>query len=169
MKLLDTALAEWPDDLDALEARGIALGIIGRDARAIADLRAVLAREPNRESTLAAAAFQEVKVDRRAAAIAYCERVIAVNPWRSRYHGELALLYFHERDWGASARACRAALRLDPTWLDVRRCLFQCYLNLGEIKAAEAELALLLRFEPPDRSELLRLFSAASRAANGSS
>jgi hypothetical protein len=163
VRLLDAALGEWPDDLEALEARGVALGIIGRDERAIADLRAVLAREPNRESTLAAAAFQAVKMDQQTAAIAYCERVIAVNPWRSRYHGELALLYFHERDWHASARACRDALRLDPTWLDLRRCLFQCYLNLGEIKAAETELALLLLFQPPDRSELLRLFSSGAR------
>jgi hypothetical protein len=168
VRLLDAALADWPDDLDAMEARGIALGIIGRDERALADFRAVLAREPNRESTLAVAAFQAVKMDRHTAAVAFCERVVAVNPWRSRYHGELALLYFHDRDWPASAQACRDALRLDPTWLDVRRCLFQCYLKLGDIKAAEAELTLLLRFEPPDRGELLRLFSMASRATPSS-
>ena len=34
---------------------------------------------------------------------------------------ELAPLYFKIRDWRAAAEACREALRLDPTNLNVRQ------------------------------------------------
>jgi predicted CXXCH cytochrome family protein len=168
IRLLSAALAEFPDDLEAREARGIALAVVGRDEQALTELKKALAHEPSRESTLVAVAYQAVKMDRRQEAVTYWLRAIAVNPWRSDYHGELALVYFRDRNWRASADACRDALLLNPSWVDVRRWYFQSLANLGEIDAAQRELAILLAFDPPDRAELLRQFSVASRAVSES-
>jgi predicted CXXCH cytochrome family protein len=162
LPLLEAALAVHPDDMPALEAQGLALGFRGRDDQALAAFRAVLEKEPERESALVGAAYQAVKMDLRQDAAKYWQRVIAVNPWRSDYRGELALVYFRDRAWRASADCCREALRLNPAWVEVRKWLMECYLHLGDREAARRELAIVLGFDPPDRDELFRLFSVGT-------
>ena len=93
-------------------------------------------------------------------AIDYWQRAIAVNPWRSGYFTELARVELQLRDWRAAAEACRQALRLNPSSLQVRKWLVQCYLHLGNVEAARREFEILLGFDPPDRDELLRRFSS---------
>ena len=102
-------------------------------------------------------------MDRRQDAAAYWQRAIAINPWRSDYHAELAFVYFHDRDWQASADACRQALRLNSSRVNVRKLLVQCYLNLGNSEAARGELETVLGFDPPDRADLLRSFAVQSK------
>jgi hypothetical protein len=159
LPLLEAALAARPADITARESIAYALGSLGRDAEAMTAFQRSLSAEPARESALVGAAYLSVKMDRRQDAIAYWQRVIAVNPWRSDYHGELALAYFHERRWRASADACRAALRLNPSWVEVRKWLVRCLLAMGDSEAARSELETVLAFDPPDRLDLLRLFS----------
>jgi hypothetical protein len=168
LPLLEAALAAHPDDVSAWEAKGFALGLRGWDDQALAAFRTALAMEPVRESTLVGAAYQSVKMDRRLDAAFYWRQAIGVNPWRSEYHAELALVYFHDCNWRASADACRETLKLNPSWVEVRKWLMQCYLHLGEPEAARRELAIILASNPPDRTELLRLFSEPPLPAAGS-
>jgi tetratricopeptide (TPR) repeat protein len=128
--------------------------------------QAALAEEPGRESACMGAAYLSVQMERPRDAIAYWKRAIAINPWRSDYRAELALVYFRQRNWRASAEACRDALRLNPTWLEVRKWLFRSYLYLGEIEAARAELQTLLGFDPPDRADLLHSFAVLSQPSS---
>jgi len=164
LPLLDAALAVRPDDVTAWESKGHALGGLGRDDEAMAAFQRALTREPGRESSLVGAAYLAVKMDRRHDAAAYWQRAIAVNPWRSDYRAELALVYFHDRNWQASADACRETLRLNSSWVEVRKWLVQCYLQLGNVEAARSELETVLGFDPPDRADLLRSFSTQSRS-----
>ena len=164
LPLLEAAVLAHPDDLAALEAKGLALRLRGRDDEALAAFQAVLAKEPGRESALVEAAYQAVKMDRRQDAASYWQRAVAVNPWRSEYHAELALVYFHDRNWQASVDCCREALRLNPSWVEVRKWLMQSELNLGHRDAARRELAIILGFDPPDRDELFRLFAVSPEA-----
>jgi hypothetical protein len=164
LPLLEAAVAARPDDVTAWECKGLALGSLGRYPEALAGLREALAREPGRESALVEAARVAGKLDRRQDAVAYWRRAIALNRWRSDYHAELARLYFRDRDWQAAADACRDALRLNSTWLPVRKLLVQCALNLGDLAAARGELETVLGFDPPDRADLLRSFSLQVRA-----
>jgi len=167
LPLLKAALAARSDDVTAWEAKGIALGHLGQDDEALAAFRMALAKEPARESALVEAAYLTVKMDRRQDAATYWQRAIAVNPWRSDYRAELALVYFHDRNWRASADTCRQTLRLNPSWVEVRKWLVKCELQLGNIEAARSELATVLGFDPPDRAELLRSFSLQSRPGAG--
>ena len=126
--------------------------------------RKALTMEPDRESALTEAARVAVKIDHRQDGTTYWRRAVAINPWRSDYHAELALLHFHNKDWQASADACRQALRLNASWVKVRKLLIQCELNLGNVEAARGELETVLGFDPPDRADLIRSFALQSRS-----
>jgi tetratricopeptide (TPR) repeat protein len=120
--------------------------------------------EPARESAVVEAAHVAAKMDRRPEAAACFQRAIDINPWRSDYRAELAFVYFFDRNWQASADACREALRLNASRLNVRKLLVQCYLNLGKVAAARAELETVLGFDPPDLADLLRSFAVQSKS-----
>jgi Tfp pilus assembly protein PilF len=164
LPLLEAALAARPDDVTAWECKGHALFGRGRYDEALAAFRKALTIEPGRESALVEAARLTAKLDRRQDAVVYWQRAIAINPWRSDYHAELAFVYFNDRNWQASADSCRETLRLNSSSVRVRKLLVQCYLNLGKSEAARAELETVLGFDPPDRAELLRSFSVQSRS-----
>ena len=159
LPLLERVLKARPDDLPAREAKGFALSQLGRLQEALAAFQTVLAKEPDRESALTGAAQIAAEAGRRDDGIAYWQRAIGIDPWRSDYHGELALLYFQSRDWRAAAEACRHALRLNPADLEIRKLLVRCYLRLRDPEAARTEFATLLAFDPVDRNDLLEQFA----------
>src|SRR5205823_2153735 len=138
-------------DVAAWEAQGFAFSELGRGEEALAAFRTVLARQPDRESTLARAAFVAARMDRRDDAIAFWRRAIAINPWRSNYHASLAPLLFQARDWPGAAEACREALRLDTTKLQTRTLLVRSALRLNDPETARHEFQTLLGFDPPNR------------------
>ena len=72
-----------------------------------------------------------------------------MNPWRSDYHAELGLVYFDDGNWTAAAAACRDALRLRASWVEVRKRLVQCYLHLGNTEAALSEHETVRAFRIP--------------------
>jgi tetratricopeptide (TPR) repeat protein len=166
LPLLEAALAARPDDGTGWECKGYALGGLGRYNEALEAFRKALALEPGRESALVGAARLATKANRRQDAATYWRRAIAINAWRSDYHAELALEYFREGNWQASADCCRKALRLNSSGLKIRKLLVQCCLNLGDIAAARREFDSLLGFDPPDRADLLRSFSVQSRSGS---
>jgi predicted CXXCH cytochrome family protein len=159
LPLLEAALAARSDDLVACEAKGFALDQLGRYVEGLATFRSALDREPGRESALIGAVGAAARAGRQNEAIADLRRAIAINPWRSAYHANLASLYFHGRDWPAAAAACRETLRLSPADLATRKLLVRSYLRLGDSQAARGELQTLLGFDPPDRDELIRWFA----------
>jgi tetratricopeptide (TPR) repeat protein len=81
-------------------------------------------------------------------AVGFWQRAIAVSPWRSDYHAELALTYFHVGNWNSAAAECREALRQNPAWVEIRKTLVRCYLQVGDAEAARAEQAIVLGLEP---------------------
>jgi Flp pilus assembly protein TadD len=160
LPLLDAALAAHPDDLTAWQAKGVALGQLGRFQEGLAAFRHALEKNPDEEPVLTEAAYQAAVAGQRKDAIAYWRRAIAIDPWRSAYHAFLAPLQFQERDWQATAESCRRALQLNPAELDARKLLVRTYLRLGNREAARQELDVLLGFDPPGREELLRSFAS---------
>ncbi len=159
---LEAALAARPDDVEAWEAKGFALGQLGRGEEALAAFRTALTQEPNRESALMGAGFLASRGGRRQEALDFWNRAVAVDPWRSDYRAELASLHFQARDWHAATQACREALRLNPANLEVRKLLVRCDLRLQDPEAARREFQTLLGFDPPDRDELIRWFAPLS-------
>jgi hypothetical protein len=112
LPLLEAALAARSDEVIAWESKGHALHSLGRNEEALAAFRKALTGEPGRESAVVEAARIAAMLDRLQDAAAYLERAIAINPWRSDYHAELALVYFRERNWQTPAsRLCTSILR----------------------------------------------------------
>ena len=138
LPLLESALAARADDVTAWESKGLVLGTLGKDGEAMSAFRTALDLEPAGESTLVAAAYLATKMTRAQDAVGYWRQAIAINPWRSDYRAELALIYFRDRRWNESADACRETLRLNPSWLEVRKWLVQCYLHLGNAMPPKA-------------------------------
>lgn len=167
LPLLDAALSARPDDVAAREARGVAMGRLGRHAEALAAFKQALSREPDRESALADAAEHAAGAGRLDDAIAYFRRAIAVDPWRPIYRAHLANALFEARDWRRAAKEASEALRLDPADLPSRRLLIRCELRLGDNAAAIEEIQTLLGFDPPDAAELIRRRNALARPRGG--
>jgi hypothetical protein len=163
LPLLEAALTARSGDAIAWEAKGFALGLLGRGKEALAAFRKALTIEPDRETTLTGAAYAAAQSGQPEAAIEYWRRAIAINPWRSEYHTDLALLCYRTRDWRAAAEACRATLRLNAANVELRKLLVRCEVRLGNSQAARHEFETLLGFELPDRKELLREFAPLVR------
>jgi hypothetical protein len=146
LPLLKAAVSARPDDVPGWEALGLVLGHLDRDDEALKAFGKVLAIEPNRESTLVAAAYLTTKIGRRDDAAGFWHRAILVNPWRSDYRGELANVYLYDGKWKEAADACRDTLALRPTWVEVRKRLVRCYERLGDTEAARREQEIVLGF-----------------------
>jgi Tfp pilus assembly protein PilF len=160
---LEQALVARPDDVGAWEAKGFALGLLGRGEEARAAFQTALTKQPNREFALRGAAYLAMRRGWRDDAIAYWRRAIAISPWRPDYRAELATLYVQARDWRTAAEACRETLRQNPADVETRKRLVRCYLNLQNPTAARDEFQTLLGFDLPDREELRREFAPLSR------
>jgi Flp pilus assembly protein TadD len=160
---LKAALAARPDDADAWEALGFALGLRDQGEEAKAAFQTALNMQPDREFTLRGVAYLATRNGWREEAIAYWRRAIAISPMRPDYRAELAALHFLGRDWGAAVEECRETLRLNPADLETRIRLVQCYLRLRDPTAARREFQTLLGFDLPNREELLLRFPTLSR------
>ena len=138
LPLLEAAVAARPDDLSALESQGEVLGRLRRPEEGLAAYKLVLARDATRQTALEGAAHLAFKAGRNAESVEFWKRAIAVNPWRTDYHADMALAALQIRDWRTAADASRQALRLNPSLLKVRAWLVQCDLHLGRPRGRAA-------------------------------
>ncbi len=152
--MIDTALAERPDDVPALEARAHLLWMRGRTALAREAFRAALALKPDDERLLEGAAALAGATGRRDDAVALLRRAAAVNPYCADYPRRLAVLYAEMSQWAEAAGSARAALGLDLSLVDARITLVVSQARRGDLAAASDELRRLRAFDP-DAAEAL--------------
>jgi Tfp pilus assembly protein PilF len=164
LPLIEQALAAWPGDVIAWEAKGFALGLLGQSKAGLEAFRTALTLEPNREAALAGGAYLAAQAGQPQDAADYWRRAIAISPYRSDYRAQLANICFQTRDWHAASDACRATLRLNPTNVETRKLLVRSYLRLQKPQPARDEFETLLGFDPPDRDELVRWFAPLARS-----
>jgi Flp pilus assembly protein TadD len=178
LPVLQAAVRDAPDDLAAREGEAYALWLHGRQQEALAAYEAVLERAPQRETALAdAAALAETMqrqavtraemLRRRADAIDYWRRAVAVNPWAPEYHAALARLLAADEQWRQAISASEAALRLEPSNVATRKTLIESCLGDGDEKRARKEFEKLLSLKPPEPDELQRWFEGLLRASVG--
>jgi predicted CXXCH cytochrome family protein len=160
LPLLEAAVAARPDDLSARESLAEVLGRLRRPNEGLAAYKVVLKRDPTRQIALEGAAHLAYEAGRLKESVELWRQAIAVNPWRTDYHNDMALAALESRDWRTAIEASREALRLNPSLLNARKWLVQCYLHLGDRAAARKEFEKLLAFDPPDREALLRRFTS---------
>src|SRR5262249_22003447 len=144
-ELLDESVRAFPDDVAAREARGEALGILGRRQEALADFESALARAPGRERCLQGAALLAQSGKETDKALDYWRRPVEVSPFAPAYRGNLALLLAGAGAWGEAREHCRAWLRLDPGSIEARKLWVRCLLQQGDRPAARAEMERIQR------------------------
>jgi tetratricopeptide (TPR) repeat protein len=158
LPLLEPARRARPDDLAAADALSAALVLTGRTKEALAVCERVLARDPNRESTLVNATAYAQALGQREVATDYCRRSVALNPWSSAYRYRLARLLSERQQWAEAAAECRELLRRNPHHYDARSLLVRSLARGGDVARARAELQALLAQRPPDPDGLRRSF-----------
>ena len=163
--LLNAALAEWPDDVPALEAKAHLLWMRGRTAEARDAFRAGMALERDNERLLDGAAALAGATGRRDEAVALLSRAAAINPYCADYHRRLAVLHAEAGRWAESARAARAALGLDISLVEARIALVVSQARLGDLATAREELRRLRAFDPDAADALRRTLFAGKGGA----
>jgi Flp pilus assembly protein TadD len=156
LPLLEESVQRWPEDVAAWEGKGFALWRLERKEEAWADLATVLARAPQRETTLTYAAALATALGRNEVASAYWQRAIAVNPWSSQYRYQLARLLAQRGDWRQAVEAGDAACRLNPASDAIRTLLITSLIRAGNTERARKEFDILLALNPADQDVLRR-------------
>jgi tetratricopeptide (TPR) repeat protein len=165
--LLNAALAEWPDDVPALEAKAHLLWMRGRTTEARDAFRAGMALERDNERLLEGAAALAGATGRQDEAVALLGRAAAVNPYCADYPRRLAVLHAEAGRWAESARAARAALGLDISLVEAWIALVVSQARLGDLAAARDELRRLRAFDPDAADALRRALFAGKGGAVG--
>jgi tetratricopeptide (TPR) repeat protein len=160
LPLLSRALSDHPDDLLARESFAFALWGLGRDREALETFETVLRAEPNRESALEAAALLAGDLGTPDAAVSYWRRAIAVDPWRSSFHAELAGQLVRLNQWPEAVSAAERALAINPASVKARLAQVAASHRAGNSAEARARFDSLLGFDPPDREAIIRWYEA---------
>jgi tetratricopeptide (TPR) repeat protein len=156
--LLLPALQEGPEDVEAWEAQGWALALEGRPPEALEAFEAALARDPNRERSLVAAASFAEESKRADLALSYWHRAVAANPWIPQYRQHLAGLLLDRGAWDELPGEAQAWLRLDPGSAEARMLWITCLAHDGKKTEARAEFARLEALRPANLDSLRNLF-----------
>jgi hypothetical protein len=165
--LINAALAAWPDDVPALEAKAHLLWMRGRTAQAHDAFRAAMALEKDNERLLEGAAALAGATGPRGEAVALLGRAAAANPYCADYPRRLAVLHAEAGQWADSARAARAALRLDISLIEAWIALVVAEARLGDLAAARDDLRRLRAFDPAAADALRRALFAGQSGAVG--
>ncbi|MFL5242267.1 MAG: tetratricopeptide repeat protein [Gemmataceae bacterium] len=161
--LLEAALGNDPDDMQAREAKAEALVLLNRPVEALAEYYAVLSKAPDREASLMGTAM--LAQDRRQleAAVEYWGRAVAANPWQHYYRASLAKLLADKKDWNRALPECEAWVRLDPASIEARALLVSCLIKAGEKERARLEFTKIERLRPPNLTALQARFAVEMR------
>jgi hypothetical protein len=161
--LLEQAIQNHPEDIEAQEDRAYAMWAQGDRREALAIYEELLAKIPERQASRLSAARIAMELGEDETAIAHLRRLLAANSWSPRSHYLLAQLLGKHRDCPGAVAEGRAALRLDPTQVPVRQLLITGYLQTGDRKRAGEEFALLERLQPAEIDKLRTWYQEQTR------
>jgi predicted CXXCH cytochrome family protein len=163
LRLLEQALAQWPDDVVARRAKAQALAILGRREEALRLDAALLRSAPSYEQALAESISCAIELRDSAAALAPARQAVALNPWSAGLHERLAFINLELKDFQPALDEASAALRLNPFLRFARMFLIQCLIHRNELERAGEELRTLSNLYPSEQDSLARWFAAERR------
>jgi tetratricopeptide (TPR) repeat protein len=156
--LLDEAVKNFPDDVDAWEERGWLAVVRDQPARALGSCQACLALAPRREIALIGAAWTAQNLG-KAEALDYWRRAVAVDPWSPLPHANLAAILAARGEWGQARAQCDEWVRLQPETVEARKLRIRCLLHTGDRDGAEADLKTLKGLQPGSDADLDHWFA----------
>jgi tetratricopeptide (TPR) repeat protein len=141
--LLGQAVTRAPDDVAAVEGRGIALAISNRPEEALQCLGDAITRAPERELALSWAVHVAEASGRLDVAEQYGRQLVERYPSNSAYQQSLAIVYTRQANWPHALRAAQAAVRLNPFSGEARSLLIAVHLAMADFAQARAEFNVL--------------------------
>jgi Flp pilus assembly protein TadD len=161
--LLETALQNDPEDMEAWTSKATGLMASRQPDRGLAAFQSALQLQPQEESALFGAAKATQKLGRLEDSLDYWRRLIAVNPELPMYRAEYALLLEYAKHWDEARVQCRTWMRLAPNNVEARRLWISCLLEEGNKVEARKELTRLSALKPPNLGELRARFEKQLR------
>jgi tetratricopeptide (TPR) repeat protein len=166
-KLLDEAVTRYPDDREAWECKAILLKQSGQAAQSLAAFRAVLDKEPDRETALIGAAACCRDLQDLEGTLGYWRQAVHVNPWNPDSHANLAVLLEFKGEWQEAKKVADIWLKLEPESALARKTQVSLLLHAGKVSQAKAEFAKMRALAPPQLSALEAWFEKQLHAAKG--
>jgi tetratricopeptide (TPR) repeat protein len=162
--LLEAAVRNDPEDMQAQEARAEVLALLNRQGEALAAYQAILSKAPHREASLMGAAMLAQSQRQPEPALLYWGRAVAENPWQPYYRASLAKMLADKKAWDEARPQCEAWLRLDPASIEARVLWVSCLIKTGDLARARTEFAKIERLRPPNLSILQARFAIELRS-----
>jgi hypothetical protein len=160
---LEAALRRGPRDLPALEGCAFCLGTQQRYHEALELAETILARAPQRETTLVDAAVYAAMDGQREKSLEYWRRAVAVDPWRSDCRLRFIEALHSHGDYEEAIAQCHEALAFSPGVVPIRKLLVSSYLASGRRDKAQAEFETLCQVNPRNSEELRRWYEEQRR------
>jgi predicted CXXCH cytochrome family protein len=150
LALLRPLADEHRDDWPLQSAWASALMLTGDAAAARHTWEAILAADPLHESALEGLAYACHDAEQFELALQFFDRLIAVNPYRSDYHGRRAHVLGRLRRIEESVAAANRAIELNPSNPHLYRWLAEAHRVLGDDERSQEYSRLASELTPAD-------------------
>jgi predicted CXXCH cytochrome family protein len=148
--LLESALAQYPQDVELRQSKALLLELLGRPSEALPEVRSVLARRPGDWRLLAQAARAAQVEGQTERAIDCWRQVVQINPFVADFHVSLISLLIRAGQLDEARARCRELLRLDPFNVSGRQAWVGFLLRENKKAEARAEFDVIRALKPPD-------------------
>jgi predicted CXXCH cytochrome family protein len=150
LALLESALADYPRDVELRESKAQLLLLLGRHSEALSEARSALAQRPGNWRLLAWAAGAAEAEGQSELALGYWRRAVEINPFVPEYQVSLVALLIRTGQLEEAETRCEKLLELDPYNASCRQALVGLMLQQGKKAEAEREFNVIRRLQPPD-------------------
>jgi tetratricopeptide (TPR) repeat protein len=148
--LLESALAQYPQDVELRTSKAQALVLLGRHSEALAEARLALAKRPGDWRLLGWAAGAAQAEGQTDLALGYWRRAVEINPFVPDDQVSLVALLLRTGQPDEARQRCRKLLQLDPFNASGRQAWVALLLQEGRKEEARREFDVLRRLAPPD-------------------
>jgi Tfp pilus assembly protein PilF len=154
LDLCEKATLRDPDDVEAWQARGHALMLQGEKLPALQAFETALAKHPDYETAVIAAAAAAQGVPHPGRALKHWRRAVELNPWMPEYRANFAGMLARQGAWEEARQQCDELLKLDPADVEARMLRINCLLHADRTAQARAEFTKVEALRPPNLEEL---------------
>jgi Flp pilus assembly protein TadD len=150
LRLLESAVAQFPQDVEVREAKVQVLLRLKRPAEALSEARAALAKRPGSWRLLSEAAGTAQAEGQPELALDYWRRAVEINPCVPEYQVALVALLIRLGKLDEARVRCRKLVDLDPFDVSGRQMGIGFLLQDGNKAEARSEFEVIRRLKPPD-------------------
>jgi hypothetical protein len=150
LRLLESALASSPRDVELRAGKAQVLLLLGRHSEALAEARSALVKRPGDWRLLSWAAAAAQADGQTDLAIGYWRRAVEINPFVPDYQVSLVALLIRTGRLDEARERCRTLLQFDPFNVSARQAWVGFLLQQGQKEEARREFDLIRRLAPPD-------------------